>query len=193
MKTSTSRCLSIVALVLVTTGCKSILPTEEKESMSAWTTYDQAEAAFDQIIPHETTSEDLKQLGFDPSLTANIKVLTYLDLIHRFMPTPSITLYDLQEDVRKSIEAKDDCQAYELTLNVSKKKRFGNPVLDIFGFKKKNHITGWSYTALIITRDELVVYKIRSGEPNINRVENKFKPLGPFQSLEGLVRSIPMI
>ena len=193
MKNTAFLCLSYLALVMVTTGCRSILPTDHNQSKSAWETFAEAEQAFAQIIPHETTSEDLKELGFDPEHTANVKILTYLDLIHRFMPTPSITLYDLQEDVRKCIEAKDDCRAYELTLHVNNSKRVGNPFLDVFGFKKNSHITGWSYTALIITRDDLVVYKIRSGEPNIDRVENSLKPLGPFQNLEGLVRGIPLI
>ena len=115
----------------------------------------------------------------------------YLDLIERFIPNQSITLKDLQPDVRACIEAKDCCHAYELDLDISKSKRYGNLALDVFGFKKNTRITGWSFKALIIVKDDLVAYKIRSGQPNIERYEKKLKPLGPLQDLEGLVTKVP--
>lgn len=184
-------CLSYLALVLTTTGCRSLFPTESKTSRTPWQNYEEAQAAFDKITPHKTSLEDLKSLGFDPTSTPNVKVLTYLDLIERFIPNQSITLKDLQPDVRACIEAKDTCHAYELELDISKSKRYGNLALDMFGFKKNTRITGWSFKALIIMKDDRVAYKIRSGQPNIERYEKKLRPLGPFQELESLVTKVP--
>lgn len=186
-----TRCLLFLALVLTTSGCRSLLPSEDRRPRTPWTNFNDAEAAFDKIVPHKTTVADLKDLGFDPHTTPNVRILTYLDLINRFIPNDSISLNDLQPDVRACIESKDCCHAYELQLDVVRNKRYGNVVLDVFGFRKKSHITGWKYNALIIVKDDVVAYKLRAGEPNVNRYEKKVKPLGPFQELDQLIWKMP--
>jgi hypothetical protein len=168
-----------------------LFPTEDKRTQNVWNNFDEAQASFEKITPHQTTVADLKKLGFDPHSVPNIKLLTYLDVIKRFIPNQSITKDDLPVDIKNCIESKDCCQAYELDLDVAKSKRFGNLFLDIFGFKKKAHITGWNFKALIIIKDDLVIYKLRSGEPNVDRLDKKVKPLGPFQELDGLVSRLP--
>jgi hypothetical protein len=50
---------------------------------------------------------------------------------------------------------------------------------------------GWNFKALIIIKDDVVTYKLRSGQPNVDRFEKKTKPLGPLQELDGLVGKIP--
>jgi hypothetical protein len=184
-------CLTFLALVLSTTGCKSLFPSDSKTTRSHWQSFDEAQAAFDKITPHKTSIEDLKSLGFDPSTTPNVKLLTYLDLIEKFIPNQSITLNDLQPDVRACIESKDCCHAYALDLEIVKNKRYGNLFLDIFGFKKNTRITGWSFRALIILKDDMVAYKLRSGEPNVEKYEKKIKPLGPLQDLESIITKVP--
>ena len=183
-------CLLFLALV-TTTGCRSLLPSEIKRPRTHWQSFDEAQAAFDKIVPHKTTVTDLKGLGFDPVSTPNVKILTYLDLINRFLPNNSITLKDLQPDVRDCIESKDCCHAYELELEIVDNKRYGNVFLDVFGFKKYSHITGWSFKALVIVKDDTVAYKLRSGSPNVNRYERKIKPLGPLQELDGMIMKVP--
>jgi hypothetical protein len=174
-----------------TTGCRAMLPREIKTPRTQWHTFDEAQAAFDMIVPHKTTVSELKGMGFDPMSTPNVKILTYLDLINRFIPNNSITMMDLQPDVRDCIQSKDCCHAYELTLEFSDNKRYGSVFLDVFGFKKYSHITGWSFKALIIVKDDTVAYKLRSGEPNLNRYERKIKPLGPLQELDGMIMKVP--
>lgn len=168
-----------------------MLPSEVKRPRTPWQNFEEAQAAFDRIVPHKTTVADLKGLGFDPATTPNVKVLTYLDLINRFIPNNSITLKDLQPDVRACIESKDCCHAYELNLDIVSSQRYGNVCLDVFGFKKYTHVTGWRFNALIIVKDDVVAYKLRSGEPKIDRYERKKKPLGPFQELENMVTKAP--
>jgi hypothetical protein len=63
-------------------------------------------------------------------------------------------------------------------------KRHGSLILDIFGFKRKTHESGWRFKGLILIKDELVVYKLSSGEPLVSREEKKLKPLGPLQELD---------
>jgi hypothetical protein len=183
-------CLLYLALVLTTTGCKSLFSSTSQRSRTPWQTFDDAQTAYDKVIPHKTTVTELKSLGFDPLATPNIKILTYLDLIQRFIPNASITLQDLQPDVRDCIESKDCCHAYEMELELTDSKRYGNLALDVFGFNRKTRTTGWRFKALVIVKDDIVAYKLRSGEPNVNRLEQRKKPLGPLQEMDNVVTKI---
>lgn len=165
--------------------------SENHRSVTVWTNFDAAEEAFNRIIPHQTRVEDLKVLGFDPHTTPNIEILNYLDIIQRFIPNSSITKEDLHKDVRDCIESKEGCMGYELDLDIIRKRRFGNLVLDMTGFTKKTKVYGWNYKALILIKDGIVVYKLRSGQPNVDKIERKIKPLGPLQEIEGLLTKIP--
>ena len=180
-------CLLYLALVLTTTGCKALFSSTSQRARTPWQNFDEAQSAYDKVVPHKTTISELKTMGFDPLTTPNVKILTYLDLIQRFIPNASITFDDLQPDVRACIESKDCCHAYEMDLDLTDNKRFGNLALDVFGFNRKTKTTGWTFKALIIVKDDVVAYKIRSGEPNVDRVEKKIKPLGPLQELDNVI------
>lgn len=183
-------CLLFLALVLTTTGCKSLFTSSGQRARAPWQSFDEAQTAFDKVIPHKTTVTELKSMGFDPHTTPNIKILTYLDLIQRFIPNASISINDLQPDVRACIESKDCCHAYEMELDMTDNKRYGNLALDVFGFKRKTKTTGWRFKALVIVKDDVVAYKLRSGEPNVDRLEKKVKPLGPLQELDNIVLKV---
>jgi hypothetical protein len=187
--------LLLATLVLPTIGCKSqdksLFISENLRSVTTWDNFDQAEAAFQKIIPHQTRVQDLKALGFDPHTTPNIKILNYLDIIERFIPNSSITKDDLHPDVRSCIELKEGCMGYELDLDIIRKRRFGNLALDMTGFRKETQIYGWDYKALLLIKDGVVVYKLRSGRPSIDKIERKIKPLGPVQEIDNLFDKIP--
>src|SRR3990172_8102823 len=92
-------------------GCGSLLPSSRIELESPWHSYEEAIISFDKIIVNKTTAEELRGLGFDPFSTPNVKVLTYLDVMNRFMPNPSIRKEDLPEGVQQCIAKKSDCKA----------------------------------------------------------------------------------
>jgi hypothetical protein len=183
--------LPLLGVVLATTGCKSMFVSENHRSVTKWETFDDAETAFEKIVPHQTRVTDLKDLGFDPHTTPNIKILNYLDIIERFIPNSSITMEDLHPDVRHCIDLKEGCMGYELDLDIQRKKRFGNLALDMAGFTKKTQVYGWNYKALVLMKDGVVVYKLRSGQPNVDKIERKIKPLGPIQEIDNLIGKIP--
>jgi hypothetical protein len=187
---SFTMCLLYLALVLTTTGCKSLFSSTSRRSRTPWENFDEAQVAYDKVIPHKTTLTELKGLGFDPFTTPNVKILTYLDLIQRFIPNSSISIQDLQPDVRDCIESKDCCHAYEMELDLTDSKRYGNLALDVFGFNRKTRTSGWRFKALVIVKDDVVAYKLRSGEPNVNQLEQKTKPLGPLQEMDNIVMKI---
>jgi hypothetical protein len=183
-------CLLCLALGFLTSGCKSLFASSSQRTRTPWQNFEQAQSAYDQVIPHKTTVSELKNMGFDPHHTPNVKILTYLDLIQRFIPNASITMNDLQPDVRACIESKDCCHAYELELEMTDNKRYGNLALDVFGFNRKTKTTGWTFKALIIVKDDIVAYKLRSGEPNVDKLDKKTKPLGPFQEMDNIITKI---
>ena len=78
-----------------------------------------------------------------------------------------------------------------MVIDSNRHKRYGNLPLDILGFQKKTRVTGWKFSALLIVQNDIVTYKLASGEPNVDRVEKKIKPLGPFQDMEGVVSRLP--
>src|SRR5262249_29808241 len=132
MKKSFSITCLLLAVVAVTPGCKYLFPTEDTRTKAKWESFEEVEQSFDKVVPHETSLEDLRKMGFDPMTTPNIKILTYLDIIERFIPNASISMHDLHADVRDCIESKDCCKAYELTVNSTHNRRYGNLFLDVF-------------------------------------------------------------
>jgi len=188
MKTSRVFLLSVVtALALLQAGCSSMFTSGRNTVKSQWATFDATKAAFDQIEPGNTSKDDLACLGFDPYLNSNVRILTYLDIMNRFLPNNSLRMEDLPMPVQHCLAAQEKALAYEMETSDQKNKRYGNLFLDVFAFNRKTHETGWNFKALILINEDKVVYKLWSGQPMVERYEQKKKPLGPLQELEGSI------
>ena len=174
----------VLAGMFLTAGCKNLFSHNESITVSHWKSYNEVNAAFGKIAPYHTTVEDLRTLGFHPKASPNVKILTYVDIVQTFLPNAAIHKEDLPDAVRACIEAKENSRAYLVELHDTRDKRHGNLFLDIFGFKRLTHVSGWEFKGLILIKDDLVVYKLSSGEPQVSRDENKVKPLGPLQELD---------
>ena len=181
----------IVALtlgtMLLTAGCKNLFPNNQSTTLSRWKNWNDVNVAFEKIAPHQTTVEDLRSLGFDPKVSPNIKILTYVEIVQTFMPNPAIRLHDLPDGVLEYLETKTNTCAYLVELEDIRDIRHGNLFLDVLGFKRMTHESGWRFKGLILIKDDVVIYKLSSGEPQVSREENKIKPLGPFQELDDSV------
>jgi hypothetical protein len=57
----------------------------------------------------------------------------------------------------------------------------------IFNFRRRTEVTGWEFTAVIVMKDDLVVYKLWSGMAAINAYIESKKPLGPQQNSEDIL------
>jgi len=181
MMNSTTRLLAI-AMIVLCSGCSSMLPSGKEVVKSPWDSFDQAQGAFDKIIPYETTIEELAQLGFDPHKTPNIKMLNYLDVRRLFKYEPG---YDAtyHPGVLACLRAKELCITYDVDVKDIKKKRVGNFWKDIFLLKREEHRTGWNFRAMILIVDQQVVYKLSGGSPRLDETRTKKNPLGPIQEL----------
>lgn len=179
-------CLLLVGLI--TSGCGSLLPSTKQTIPSPWSSFEEAKASFDMIIPYKTTAHELKALGFDPFSTPNIKILTYVDIMNLFMPNPSIKKEDLDEGIQSCINAKANCVAYEFDPRIIKSRRYGNVLLDIFNFSRKSRESGWRFEAIIVIVDNIVVYKLWGGNPIIDQYREIKNPLGPLQNADDLFK-----
>jgi len=185
------RCPTMVLVLGVVTACSGPLPKTKEVAESPWQSFDEAMADYESIVPQKTTSEDLEAMGYDPFSSPNVRVLSYLEVIRRFMPKDAIHVEDLDKALRECIEAATHCWAYEITPGVVHRERKGNVVLDIFGFKRTTVTTGWRFNAVIVLKNDIVQYKVWDGTPNIAEERTSTKPLGPLQEVDGIVtRSI---
>jgi len=181
--------VTLVFVLVMLTACGSPLPRTENITKSPWKSFNEAMADYDKIILNQTTVEELRNLGFDPYSTPNVKILSYLGIIRKFMPTNSVKLEQLPPSVKRCLAKQEACIAYEAHPGIIKRKRVGSVFNDLLGFKRKTIETGWRFDALIVLDNGIAVYKIWSGEPFLDSEKSRKNPLGPLQgSGESLAR-----
>ena len=90
--------------------------------------------------------------------------------------------------------AKAACSGYEIVQKSTTSKRYGNFWADFINFKRKTEVAGWSFSGVILVKDNVVIYTLAGGQPAIFQLEENKNPLGPFQgSGESTLRnSVPL-
>jgi hypothetical protein len=184
------RLLAAALLVSLAPACAFLLPKTHESTSSPWQTYQEAQQAFDRLVPNETTVAQLKDMALDPSTNPNITILNYTDILRRFLISQSITLNDLDEGVRACVTAKVGCRGYEVNQKILNKQRNGWFLLDLLAFKRDTEISGWSFSGLILLKDDVVVYKLTGGQPSIVGQESQQNPLGPIQAVTSKIYGI---
>jgi hypothetical protein len=179
---------ALVACLLA--GCGSMLPKSKEVTASPWQTYQDAQEAFDKIVPGQTTVADLRQMSLDPTENPNIAILNYADVMRKFMLNQSFSINDLDQGVRDCVMAKVACRGFEVTQSQVYKERLGNVMLDVLGFYRETHTTGWRFNGLILLKENVVVYKLTSGQPVLQGTEENKNPLGPVQAIGSKVTGI---
>ena len=117
----------------------------------------------------------------------NVRVLSYLDVVARFLPQGRLTLEDLDPDLRACLAAREDCWAIEVAPKVIEKRREGALVVDMLGFRRETITTGWRFSAVVVLEADVVRYKIWDGSPSIEETTITKKPLGPLQEMDEAV------
>ncbi|OGA43474.1 MAG: hypothetical protein A3G25_17875 [Betaproteobacteria bacterium RIFCSPLOWO2_12_FULL_63_13] len=175
------RCLVVAMTIFALAGCSSLLPKSESLTDSPWQSFEGAQHAFGQIVPHQTTVADLRRLKLDPAANPNITILNYSDVLRRFIPNPSIDASALDAGVQECVSAATHCQGYEVDHRAIRRNRYGNFWADILNFRRKTEIVGWRFNAVLLIIDDVVVYKLIGGQPVILEHEENNNPLGPLQ------------
>ncbi|MDE1942385.1 MAG: hypothetical protein KGI47_04480 [Betaproteobacteria bacterium] len=162
-------------------ACSSLLPTSQNATVNPWSSYQDMQRLFDGIVPHKTTVDELKTMGLDPHANPNIVILNYSDILRHFIPSPSINAHDLDQGVQECIQAKTDCEGYEINQSSMERNRYGNFLVDFLNFKRKTDVVGWRFNGIVLIKNNVVIYKLTGGEPSIHKYEEHLNPLGPFQ------------
>lgn len=172
-------------------ACTSLLPNSQEKSVQPWTTFEEAKASYDQIEPFATDLDAVRELGFDPFRTPNMKILNHAQVVQTVLPPPIHDDGMVPPGIRECIKARESCQGFYMEPNRLNKKRVGNFLLDFMNFRRETVTTGWKFGALIVMVGDKVVYKQWSGSPNIVEETVQRNPLGPLQgagSSAGLYR-----
>lgn len=172
---------TIFFAVIMLAGCDSMLPRSKAVAESAWASFDDARAAFDKLQVHKTRADELAKLGFDPFVNPNVTLLNYSDLIRRFVPVTAALAQSVDGDILDCIAVKERCRGVEVDINNSRSERVGSFFLDFLNFRRRTEITGWRFNAVVVLKDDVVVYKLWGGRPMIKDVIESRNPLGPLQ------------
>lgn len=174
------RLLGMLGTCLMLGACGSLLPSERAEVQSPFIDYQDAEHRYEQVVPGRTTRSQLLSLGFDPLTQGNAKMLSFIDVRLLFVQ-PNIPIDYLPHGLVTCLQAKDRCIGYSFDFNKTDSQRIGSFWADMFNFRKRRQVQGWSFRPVFVLIDDVVVHKVSNGEPNIRRVEDKKNPLGPLQ------------
>lgn len=169
-------------LTLLLSACASLLP-RAVDSGSPFQSFNEARAAIESLTPMQSTSKDLVRLGLEPLQHPNTRILTYADVLRRFLPSNLIERKDLDPGVLACLQAREACRGWEITASKVSRKRVGSFFLDFTNFKRHTETTGWRFNALVLLIDEQVVYRAWGGKPNITEIQIKTNPLGPLQDI----------
>ena len=183
---------AVGAMLVSVTGCTFVLPRTYTRTEALWESFDDAQQAFEHIVPGETTTEELVQLGYDPRISKNVMDLDYLSLVAALIPGSVLRPEDIPEGLRRCIAVQDDCRGYRAQAEIRKARREGFWLLDLLRFRRQVETKGWSFTGTAVLADGVVVYKAWSGTPEIQQYSDEIQPLGPLQDPSSLLlRLIP--
>jgi len=172
-------------------GCQGmqdrLLPQSTTLHNAGFETYESVMVAYEAVEPGVTPSAQLPSLGFDISTGPNTEVLNYLGVIERFMPREAIKLEDLAPAVRTCILGQHYCTGYVFKPSWRVDQRQGNVALDALSFRRVTVTTGWSAEVVLLVQDDVVTYKLFSGQPRQDATSLRVQPLGPLQDSGGLV------
>jgi hypothetical protein len=173
-----------ITLSLVGCGGLGLLPhRSDLSGDQTFTTYDQVQTAYANIVPGQTREAELSKLGFDAAVQPNAEMISYLGVIERFMPRDSIRFDHLAQPVKACIEAQERCSAYVFRPSRLEQQRTGSIFLDLMGFERTTIDHGWAAEVVLLMQDGHVAYKVMSGKPHIEGYHDDIQPLGPLQDL----------
>ncbi len=174
---------SILLACVALGGCAhNLLPDSSTDSRAAFADFEAAQHSFERIVPYQTTAADLKAMGFDTAMS-NVRQIPYPDVVGRLAPNGGIALADLDVGIRDCILARLRCRAYEFRIGHETRTRTGGFIRDFLNFERTTSVVSWHFEALVVVREDLVLFRTFGGEPRNERVDHEMNPLGPLQSI----------
>jgi hypothetical protein len=174
--------MALVAFVAISlAGCVALLPSGSAAVEDSWPDYETARAAIERIVPRQSRRAELSAAGIDPYKTPTITILHYSDIAQRFAVPGAIRREELDPGLLECLQAGKACTGYAIQVRASKRKRTGGFWMDLFNFRRETDITGWTFNAVILFVEDLVVYTLYGGQPQVHEREVSRNPMGPLQ------------
>lgn len=171
-------------------GCATLLPRANNQEPSRFSSYEAARATFEQIVPYQTSLEDLSRLGFKVDRSANLERIPYPQWINWLMGQ-NAPHDEADPGIRDCMAAQVECQAYVFRFSRVDSERRGSFLADFFNFKRNTYVHGWRFEGTVLVRGHVVLFRTDRGQPWIELYENRTNPLGPFQSMgDGVMGSM---
>lgn len=169
------------ALLVGLSGCTGLLPKGSSDTPARFENFEQAQSAAERIVGRQTTTAELKALGFDPVDRPNVTLIPYPEILAKLAPYPGVPVEQLDPGIRQCIREQSACRGYQFHFERQDRKREGNFLLDFLNFKRDTHVSGWWFDALVVVSDGLVLFRNYGGQAATERVEKQSNPLGPLQ------------
>ena len=128
MKTYLAKIAVLVLVLLTTTSCATLFSSSKTTAKSPWREFAEAKAAYDRVEAGRTSVGQMRELGFDPYASQNLKVLNYLEVLNRFIPNNSVRVEDLPLAVRTFLAAQEKAVAYELEVTAIRGSALRKPL-----------------------------------------------------------------
>jgi len=190
MRRAAFSCLLAAAALLA--GCQALLPETAQRTVVGWADFEAAQRVVESFVPYKTTKAEIAAQGIDPYVNPAVSLLSFSDILQRFAASSAMRPEDFDPGIRACLSAGKRCTGYAIHAQRTKRDRVGNFWLDSLNFKREIDTRGWNFTALVILVDDIVVYTLYGGQPNIRNYEVTRNPLGPLQSwgdqVPGLLR-----
>lgn len=174
--------LAALWLLFALQACSSLLPHAHTES-TAFPSFEAARSSIEALVPMQSNLQNLKALGIDPASQSNVTILSYPDLLRRFVAGGAIRRSELDPGIAACLSARDACRGWEISISQIRKTRTGPFLADFTNFSRRTETTGWRFNALILLANDIVVYRSWGGQPRVNEVEVNRNPLGPLQDI----------
>lgn len=164
-------------------ACSMFLPRQKTTTQDSWTNFEDARAAIERIVPFQSRRAELQAERIDPYQNPAITILNYSDLVQRFAVGSTVRADELDRGIRECLMAGKACSGYQIEVRRIDKNRVGSFWLDTLNFKREVDMRGWTFRALILMVDDLVVYTLYGGQPVVHEDEITRNPLGPLQGI----------
>lgn len=176
-------------------GCVSryLMPKEDRVAVSRWASYEAARVDFEKIIPNKTTQKDLYKIGIDPRVLPNVTILDPLTIRNLFLGNnPAVRLESLPPHIQEYLQDLDNCAGFKYKQEDIKTKGEGNILLRLMSFWVEDITKGWQFEATVFLKknNQVVVFALWQGNPNVDQIKKQIDPLGPLSKLFGSGRVI---
>lgn len=173
---------TLLSTLLLLGSCSNLLP-RAKTDMGYFKSFLEAQQAVEAIVPGETRVDDLQALHLDVSHQPNAVILSYAEILPKVLGSGVLTTKELDPNIRMCIQAHDRCRGLEIQIAHINRDRVGPFFPDFINFRRTTITHGWRFNALILSINEVVIYRAWSGQPDIREVEVRKNPLGPLQDM----------